>query len=505
MHRSLALFLFASSALAPLAGCSDGQTGDTGGGDTGDTGATLTEAGDTGETPIDDDPDAALGGGAGADGDASAGSGEDAAGPDDDAGAEDPHEDVTDGPSDDVNDRPPDDEPLLGPDVAVDPETYTFSYIAPMSDGLIEPVNIFNLGDSPLTITQLGFGAGSSDDFSLVLQPPLPKTVQPGKSTFVNVRFLIGGGGPAWLDIGTDDPDTPLVTIPFDSYLKATIDVPEPCAAIVPSALNFGFVERGTTKVMQATLANCSESQPLKLTDIERSVFFFFELSEEFQIDNAPNLPHTIQPGAALDLDVSYSPKLAGPDSGSFDFHTDDPVDPTVGLNVQGVGTAPPPEKLGLQIKLSWDSNLTDVDSHLLAPNGAFFDCDSDCHFGNPSPDWGVQGDWDDDPFLDVDDVDGNGPEHINMTEPQPGTYTFIVHYYDDTYDGSWPDTANAIVEVSSYGNVIATFGPEHLASTNWNWDVFTIDWPSATVTQLGNVYQVPQSAVKGCLNFPFP
>ena len=109
--------------------------------------------------------------------------------------------------------------------------------------------------------------------------------------------------------------------------------------------------------------------------------------------------------------------------------------------------------------------------------------------------------------FLDNNHSADNWHLHLECFDPHepfacPKKYRDM---YDDTYDGSWPDTANATVEVSSYGNVVATFGPEHLASTNWNWDVFTIDWPSGNVTQLGNVYSVPQSAVKGCLNFPFP
>ena len=64
-----------------------------------------------------------------------------------------------------------------------------------------------------------------------------------------------------------------------------------------------------------------------------------------------------------------------------------------------------------------------------------------------------------------------------------------MVHYYDDTFDFSAATDSNATVEVYSYNTLIATFGPENLASTNWNWDVFTIEWPSLTITTLGNVY----------------
>ena len=63
-------------------------------------------------------------------------------------------------------------------------------------------------------------------------------------------------------------------------------------------------------------------------------------------------------------------------------------------------------------------------------------------------------------------------------------------------------------MEILSYGVVTHTFGPEHLDSTNWNWDVFTVDWPpvggTLNVQTLGQVYQVSQSAIQPCGSF-FP
>ena len=65
---------------------------------------------------------------------------------------------------------------------------------------------------------------------------------------------------------------------------------------------------------------------------------------------------------------------------------------------------------------------------------------DSDCYFGNCTPedgglDWGVVNDNRDDPFLDLDDVAGVGPENINIEEPVDGVYRVLVH--------DWPDSVN--------------------------------------------------------------
>jgi hypothetical protein len=257
---------------------------------------------------------------------------------------------------------------------------------------------------------------------------------------------------------------------------------------------------------MTATLSNCAVDSTLTLQNIVRSSFLFMPLTEEFQLDPEPVLPLAIGPGDSYTIVVAYSPKLAGLDSGYFELYTDDPTEPIMQLDVSGVGISPPADQVGFTIKLHWDADETDVDSHLLAPNGTFFDCELDCHYGNPSPDWGTIGDWLDDPFLDVDDVDGYGPEHINISAPRPGIYTFVVHYYDDTSWSFGSSASNATVEFLSYGQVIQTFGPVNLDQSNRVWDVFSIEWPSMAITTLGNTYMVPQSAIQSCLPaFGFP
>ena len=243
------------------------------------------------------------------------------------------------------------------------------------------------------------------------------------------------------------------------------------------------------------------------VNNVARSQFLFQALTDEFQLNLEGQTPLTLEPGETYDLEVTYTPQLAGLDAGYFRLLTDDPNEPYQQLNVNGVGQSPPPEEIGLTIRLSWDTNETDVDSHLLAPSAAFFDCDMDCHFGNPSPDWGLQGDWTDDPFLDVDDVDGYGPENTNVSEPSAGAYRFFVHYYADTYDGSSPQGSNATVELLSYGSVVATFGPVNLPKSNWVWEVVEVQWPpqagALQFTELNTTYPIAQSVVAACGLWP--
>lgn len=464
---------------------------------------------------LDDDSHAGGGGPAGGD-DAGPVGGDDPAGGDDaatttDAGGSDDDPDGLVAWSDAVADdgwseEPDPPEETEGPDIAVEPLTHSISYISPLAQAIIRQVNISNLGDEPLHITGMDFTAGSSGDFSFVLKPPLPKTLNPGDWTMVQVRFDEGDGGPATLELKSNDADEPTVPVFFESSIKATIESPEPCGTLQPSSLNFGTVVRGNSKTLASTLSNCSTTETLKITKITRSQFFFTALTEEFQLDPEPVLPITLGPGEELDLNVTYTPKLAGPDAGHFAITTDDPAEPVLQLDVAAIGVEPPEEEIGLKIKLSWDTDSTDVDSHLLYPGAALWDCVLDCHYANPAPDWGTQGVWTDDPFLDVDDVDGYGPEHINISEPQAGTYKFAVHYFDDSWDGQWGvgDTS-ATVQVLSYGQVVATFGPQKLDSIDRVWDVFTVEWPPVggvlNVTGLGGLYTTTKQA---CFNL-FP
>ena len=395
------------------------------------------------------------------------------------------------------------------PKVAVDPASYTFSYISPLSQVLTRQISIFNTGTASLTVTKVSMVPGGSPDFGLIAVPPLPKVLHPGEYTLALARFQeIAGSGSAILRVESTDPNHPTVDVLLDSYKKATVGGstpnPDACVELLPPALNFGNVKRGDTKVLSTVLKNCSSEVPLTLSAITRSSFFIFPLTEEMQVVPMPALPSTIPPGGSIPVSVAYTPLLAGPDSGYFGFKTNDPAEPEAKLDVSGNGTEPPPEEIGLTIKLSWNSNLCDVDSHLLQPGGTFFDCVTDCYFGNPSPEWGAKPDWQDNPYLDVDDVDGFGPEHTNISEPQAGKYRFIVHYYDDGFEGSSPTETDATVEVFSYGAKVAEFGPQHLDVTNRTWDVFDIDWPSATVTPLGSTNMTNAASGAFCIpSFP--
>ncbi len=88
----------------------------------------------------------------------------------------------------------------------------------------------------------------------------------------------------------------------------------------------------------------------------------------------------------------------------------------------------------GLRIEVQWNTNYSDVDTHLLRMAGGtgWFNSPNDCYYANRTPSWDAAGTADD-PRLDIDDVDGYGPENINVDVPVTGnTYRVGIHYYSD-------------------------------------------------------------------------
>lgn len=131
-----------------------------------------------------------------------------------------------------------------------------------------------------------------------------------------------------------------------------------------------------------------------------------------------------------------------------------------------------------LEVSLTWSSTGPDLDLHLVAPKGSYY-TESDCFFGNPEPDWGVEGDVSDNPFLSEDDDFNGGPETIQMAQPAEDSYRLLVHYFNDH------DIANPATEL----NVTVHAEGQEIGSTEqWLYeegqvlDLGLVHWPTLEV-----------------------
>lgn len=136
----------------------------------------------------------------------------------------------------------------------------------------------------------------------------------------------------------------------------------------------------------------------------------------------------------------------------------------------------------GITAVLTWSTAVNDVDLHLVNETemGSLFKAPGDCFFQNLRPDWLPAGITDGDPSLHHDEVNGFGPETLELPVPTVGTqYHLYVHYFST--DGLGPTDAT----IKVYENGFQVFELQHqgLAATDL-WDVATLQWTvSNTVT----------------------
>jgi hypothetical protein len=139
-----------------------------------------------------------------------------------------------------------------------------------------------------------------------------------------------------------------------------------------------------------------------------------------------------------------------------------------------------------ITIELTWtnpedpdetDDVGSDVDLHLVKMGpGKWFEAPYDVYFRNPNngPGSANNGLWNpESPSLDIDDVDGAGPETIQMNDPASCQwYAIGVHYYRQMFG-----TAYATVRVFIDGNLVFEKLNHPLTRNGQFWDVGRIHW----------------------------
>ena len=143
------------------------------------------------------------------------------------------------------------------------------------------------------------------------------------------------------------------------------------------------------------------------------------------------------------------------------------------------------------------DRQGTDIDLHLRHPLAeGWFLAPNDCYYGNPSPNWGELADTSDDPVLDIDDINGAGPENINLNKPENtddlgAPYMVGLHYYSSRERVTNEDygASTATVRVFLNGALNLTTENIELPAQDAFCQVASIEWPSAVATEALECY----------------
>jgi hypothetical protein len=127
-----------------------------------------------------------------------------------------------------------------------------------------------------------------------------------------------------------------------------------------------------------------------------------------------------------------------------------------------------------LQVDLQWDLPGVDLDLHLIGPEGEYF-TESDCYYGNPAPDWGVEGDATDNPSLSVDDEGSTQSETVLLPRPSSGSYSIVVHYVNSKESTSYITTPT--LRVMAGGSELITMAGQNLSEPGEVLQVGVLDW----------------------------
>ncbi|MBI2884485.1 MAG: choice-of-anchor D domain-containing protein, partial [Candidatus Methylomirabilis oxyfera] len=237
---------------------------------------------------------------------------------------------------------PPNPQPTIG----LTPTSLDFGTVAVGGPSGDLTTTIQNTGAASLEVTGIALCAGTSGEFTW--SPGMPLTVAPGGNTTLNVHYtpVDAGTDAGCLTIASNDPATPsanLAVTGIGSILPPPPN-PQPAISLTPTSLDFGTVVVGGSISKTTTITNLGTA-PLDVTGIGSCN----ATSAEFTY--SPLAPFTLAPGAKQTLTVSYAPTQAATDTGCLTIASNDPVTPSLPVNVTATGVLPPPPG-GLDVEI---------------------------------------------------------------------------------------------------------------------------------------------------------
>lgn len=400
------------------------------------------------------------------------------------------------------------------PCIRVNPETLEFA-AALQGRTTNRPVRVESCGGQALEITDAYLADDSSPvyviaDGSVELPVDLPALEQDQEAPFQNI--LVGftpddtAAYGATLIIESNDPLRPMIEVPITG--RGTLN---DCPVAVVSEDTFNVLPLDIIELdaSASTDADGPGGAPVRYvwTVTQQPEGSTVTPVERFQDPRRPldtgiaDDPTTPRALFFVDLAGDYTIELTVADNLDLVAPSDSCPQPAAVVRIEAL-----PDQ-DIHVQMVWntpgdadqtDSDGSDVDLHLRHPNGRnWAQAPLDCYYANAGPDWGPAGP-PGNPSLDIDDVNGAGPENINLDEPEDtdalgGQYRIGIDYYraDNFATGrSWGPSE---VTVRIYlGGVQAGEWVRVMQATHHFWTVGSIIWTAADrrVQEINRYYQ---------------
>lgn len=346
-------------------------------------------------------------------------------------------------------------------DLVIRPASVQFNN-AEIGRDLVQVIEIQNNSNRVITISDVWLGnpprPAREDQTDVFMtgeggRMPFRGPVQPGLSVRADVHFKPAATGP-FSDSLVLLHDTGQAPLPVSGTGVAVGSI-----RCEPRILDFGPLVRGQSRDLSFSCT--AQGGGITLGDITLSG----TSSPLFMVVNKPAPGLTLGGGQSTNVGVRFTadglPKIA-----VADVVINSDLGPVDLVRVTGQVDPPPVEARDISVTANWDTLDTDVDLHMVRLGAQPFEPLNDCYYMRKNPDWGTEGMDIDDPYLDRDDVDGLGPEEINLTTAREGRYDIYGFFNRVPSAGT---TTNVTVELKMRGNTVRTH-VHHLASCGEMW-----------------------------------
>ena len=411
-----------------------------------------------------------------------------------------------------------------GPCIDVSPRRIEFGGKVVGSVSTID-FEIRSCGTEALSISSLAWQAASSPDFEFDFSrlpagyesgpnPGNPLSIPVNNSVVVGVTFVPDGVNPRDAD-NVPIPDEGVVLIGSNGF-ESKVEVPvRGAGAEVECPTPVIIVEEGE-EVIPQTVIHLDGRQSFAPFGAIRD--YFWSLTVPEGITRPVLIPSFTDPRPVAELNAVglYTFTLRVRDEFGNSSGNASCPDATYQVLVQ-------PDQ-AIHVELTWvtpgdddetdtgEGNGSDLDLHFAHENARgpdldgdgspdpWFDRSWDVFWYNKNPQWGsfdpaVR----DDPSLDRDDVDGGGPENMNLAIPEDGvTYRIGVHYWNDWGFGP----VNATVKVFHYADEVYNATLNNMNRLDM-WCVGEILWPTPAVTRCADEGQ-PEAFTPNYVNMFF-